>query len=105
SPAGAAGVWEDGSPIVPCQGLARTRGYERGRDGISIYAAIPQGVACVIELARWDTAAAVWVRYGAATWQGDQPLAGGRPGLAYVRFDPADPTDGRFYVAWRPYPA
>ena len=101
-------AWDDGTPILPCHGAALTRGFERTAEGSSdqqVYAAVPAGDICALELARRGPDGA-WVRLTEQAWSGyTVPLAGGRPGLAYVPFDPLVPDEGRFYMAWRPFPA
>ncbi|WP_428267546.1 hypothetical protein [Haliangium sp.] len=95
--------WDDGGAIAPCHGPALTRGYERGREGEAIYAAIPAGPLCQLELARRG-ADGRWARLTEPMWAGPGPNAGGRPGLAYVPITPDVPSEGRFYVAWKPLP-
>lgn len=99
----AAQAWGDGAAIEPCQGAALARGFERGRDGEAVYAAIPTGRFCQLELGRLD-ADGTWARLTSQMWPGTVPLAGGRPGLAYVPFRPEVPEEGRFYLAWKPLP-
>lgn len=101
-------AWDDGTPILPCHGVALTRGFERTAEGSGdeqIYAAIPAGDICTLELARRGADGA-WARLTEQAWGAyTVPLAGGRPGLAYVPFDPLVPDEGRFYMAWRSFPA
>lgn len=97
--------WDDGAPVtLSCAGLAMTVGYQPDVPGPQLYMLIPTGPTCVLELARLDPERASWVRRGADAWSGEPPMSGGRPGLAYVPFDRANPEDGRFYAAWRPFP-
>jgi hypothetical protein len=103
---GALVTWESGELVAPCAGVAVTRGFQADLGATEqVYAAIPTGERCALELARRDPASGAWQRFGSAAWVGAVPLVGGRPGLAYQPFDPATPEDGRFFVAWRPSPA
>jgi hypothetical protein len=106
SPAWSAPVelaWADGGAIDACQGAALARGFERGRAGEAVYAAIPAGRFCELELARREPDGS-WARLTSSMWTGTVPFAGGRPGLAYVPFRPDVPEEGRFYVSWKPLP-
>lgn len=96
-------AWESGDAIEPCQGAALARGFERGRDGESVYLAIPTGRFCELELGRRN-ADGTWARLTSQVWPGAVPFSGGRPGLAYVPFRRDVPEEGRFYLAWKPLP-
>jgi hypothetical protein len=96
-------AWDDGAAIEPCHGAALARGFERGREGESVYVAIPTGRFCRLELGRLDAGGA-WARLTSQVWPGAAPFAGGRPGLAYVPFRPGVPGEGRFFLAWKPLP-
>jgi hypothetical protein len=99
-------IWDDGAPMtLSCAGLAMTAGYQPDVPGPQLYMVIPTGPTCVLEFARLDQERSSWIRNGASAWLGEPPMSGGRPGLAYVPLDPAIPEDGRFYVAWRLFPA
>jgi hypothetical protein len=98
-------TWEDGAAIAPCQGVALATGFQADLAGEQVYALVPQGPFCTLELARRDAATGRWSRFPATAWLGARPMAGGRPGLAYAPFDPTVPEEGRFYLAWRPLPA
>lgn len=100
---GAGAAWDDGEEIAPCEGAALARGFERGRDGESVYMAIPTGRFCQLELGRLEPDGA-FTRLTSSMWTGSAPFSGGRPGLAYVRFRPDAPEEGRFYVTWKPLP-
>lgn len=96
-------TWTGGAAIEACQAAALARGFERGRDGQAVYAAIPTGRFCELELGRLD-ADGSWARLTSSMWTGAAPFAGGRPGLAYVPFRPEVPEEGRFYLTWKPLP-
>jgi hypothetical protein len=96
-------TWDDGAAIEACQAPALARGFERGRAGEAVYAAIPTGRFCELELGRRN-ADGTWARLTSQVWPGSVPFAGGRPGLAYVPFRPEVPEEGRFYVSWKPLP-
>lgn len=114
--------WDDGTPILPCYGVALTRGYQADIADEGLYALIPAGPMCELEFARWQPDGpdggqdGEWVRMTDTLW-GDtpRPLVDERPGLAYVPFsnhdasDPdgeliADVTVGRFYLAFMRQP-
>jgi hypothetical protein len=95
--------WADGTPIEPCHGVALAAGHELGRDGESVYAAIPAGRFCALELGRREPDGA-WTRLTAQVWPDGAPFSGGRPGLAYAPFRADVPAEGRFYIAWKPLP-
>lgn len=100
-------VWEDGTLVELCHGVALARGFERGDDGMGeqVYAAVPAGRYCELTLAR-RSPEGPWQRLGDQVWSSSEPpLTGARPGLAYVPFDPAVPEEGRLYIAWRPFPS
>jgi hypothetical protein len=97
-------TWEDGAAIEACHAPALARGFERGRAGEAVYAAIPTGRFCELEIARRNPDG-TWARLTSQLWPGAVPFAGGRPGLAYVPFRPEVPEEGRFFVSWKPLPA
>jgi hypothetical protein len=96
-------TWEDGTAIDACHAPALARGFERGRAGEAVYAAIPTGRFCELEIGRRNPDG-TWARLTSQVWPGAVPFSGGRPGLAYVPFRPEVPEEGRFYVAWKPLP-
>lgn len=96
--------WDDDQPIKTCFGVGVTRGYERaGTASDGVYAAIPTGDFCTLEFARLEPDGR-WHRLGSEAWSSDPPMVGGRPSLAYVPLA-SELTEGRFYVAWQPYPS
>lgn len=96
-------VWDDGTPILPCYGVALTRGYQADREDESIYALIPAGPFCRLEIAR-RTDEGAWVNLSASFYDGaTPPIVGGRPGFAYTPISD-DIRDGRFYIAYKYFP-
>ncbi|MEM9493308.1 MAG: hypothetical protein AAGC55_29425, partial [Myxococcota bacterium] len=101
-------TWSDGAPVAPCDGIGLTRGYLR-QDGDSpgpeIVAVIPSGPMCRVTMARYQPDSGRFAALAESPWSSAAPMIGGRPGLAYVPFDPEKPEDGRFFLAWKPYPS
>lgn len=106
-------TWDDSTTVQASYGIGLTNGYLRTSTGAQqyIFAAIPLPVdssgESTMELA-WRNSSGQWSRLPAANWK-DGPLSNQRqktreqPGLAYVPYDKsADPTNGRFYIAWNP---
>ncbi len=96
--------WQDGGPIEPCYGASVSAGFALGETQEALFAAIPSGRLCRLEIAR-RTAAGNWERLTEQVWgQHEVPIVGGRPGLAYVPVSADEPARGRFYIAWKPLP-
>lgn len=119
--------WSDGTDINPIWGIGATVGYQDGSSTPSTYAAIPSNPDGLTEFARRSNAspyrwskvtftcaagtfgcvggvASSWAGTGGAgratdSPAGTQPLAYGRPGLAYQRRAGQANSVGRFYMA------
>ncbi len=95
--------WLDGAPLETCAGAGLARGFGRSLvGGERLFAAVSRAPDCTLELAVHDAQAGAWLPVG--SWLTVAPFTDGRPALAYVPYDRALPEDGRFYLAWRPYP-
>lgn len=97
--------WSDGTWIEPAAGVAVARGHQVDVAGEGLYAAIPLVPYGRIAFARRDEATGLWRRLPDEQSPVAPAYAATRPGLAYVPFDPLVPSEGRFYLAWKPFPA
>jgi hypothetical protein len=87
--------------ISPLYGIGATRGFVSSSSSAQTFAAIPTTPNGAVEFAR-KTSNGQWTKL-TSSWSdigGVQPTVQARPGLAYMRMDPAQPaTTGRFYLA------
>ena len=96
-------TWAGGAPIEVCAGAGLVSGFARGQ-GARLFMAVSEAPACGLQLAYYDETDAAWVRAGSFLNAAYPPFTSARPALAYAPFERATPEDGRFYLAWRPYP-
>ncbi|MEP6652054.1 MAG: hypothetical protein ABJA82_01770 [Myxococcales bacterium] len=95
-------LWADGSAVSPQYGIGATMGYQDNSSTAKVYAAIPTIPSGVVEFARQETTgktAGRWTKLAAWTVVG-QPVASGRPGIAYQHRTGQATSLGRFYMAF-----
>jgi len=95
-------TWSDGTPISNDSGITPsfTRGYVQGNPSEQLFM-VYMDISRTMWFARYDAPTDRWVKYDASIWQ-DYHASSSSPGLAYVPFDPALPSVGRFYLGYNP---
>ncbi len=83
-------------------GIGITRGYQADLTGQQLYAAIPvPSPLGLIEMARLDPTTGRWTKLSSGIWT-LRLATSARPAIAYEPIDNANPSDGRFYLAYNP---
>ena len=97
-------TWGGGAPVETCAGVGLVPGFARGQIGGRLFMAVSKAPECGLHFAYYDETKAAWLEAGSFLNAVYPPFTNARPGLAYAPFRREAAEDGRFYLAWRPYP-